>query len=248
MAQELGAGRAAERGLVRPALVERRDLDVMRDPVQLGLRAAVVPEVGDHITEELADQRLRLRALDLERRHVGLADLHVQTGERLHAERVQQRVGVREREPEAILPQPEEDRIVDDPAVGGAEHDVLALPDLARRQVARGQELRESGGVRTRDLDLSLHGDVPESHVLQQVPVLRDVVVVQRRDQHVVVQIPAGAPGLDGSGEVRRLLVPAREVEREAVVQPWFPIGHGRRHPARRRGALLSFTISRTQL
>ena len=147
-----------------------------------------------------------------------------------------------------VLGQTQEDRVVHDPTVGRADRHVLALPDLARGQIPWGEELREPGCVRPDDLDLALHRDVPQRHMLEEVPVLLDVVVVQRRDQHVVVQVPAGAPGLDGAVEVRRLLVPAREVEHEAIVQPWLRLGHGRRHPMRRGAAFVSFTISRMQL
>ncbi len=73
--------------------------------------------------------------------------------------------------------------------------------------------------VGTGDLDLPLDRHVPERHVVQQVPVLLQVVVVERRDQHVVVQVPAGAARLHGPLVVRRLPVPGGHVERERRVR-----------------------------
>ena len=67
------------------------------------------------------------------------------------------------------------------------------------REVPRREQLREPRGVGPGDLHLALDRDVPQRHVLDEVPVLLDVVVVERRDQHVVVQIPARAAGLDGA-------------------------------------------------
>ncbi len=220
-----------------------RDHD--RDAVELGLLVPVVALVGDLVAEELADQRLRQRPLDLQRRHVGLADLDIEARERLHTERVQQRVGVGEREPEVVLGELQQDRVVDDAAVGRADQHVLALPGCVSREIARREQLREPCGVGAGDLDLALDRYVPQRDLLDEVPVLLDVVVVERGDQHVVVQVPAGAAGFHGALEVRRLLVPAREVERERRVLLGHRVGHPFRRKAPRRR---SFLISRTML
>src|SRR5205085_3394681 len=87
-------------------------------------------------------------------------------------------------------------------------------------EVPARQKLRERGRVRAGDLHLALDGDVPERRVLEEMPVLLLVVVVERRDQHVVVEIPARAAGLDRPLPVRRLPVPGRGVERERVRLP----------------------------
>ena len=120
-------------------------------------------------------------------------------GERLHAERVQQRVGVGERQPEVVLGELQQDRVVHDAAVGRADQHVLALLGLRLRQVAGREQLREPGGVGPGDLHLALDRHVPQRHLLDEVPVLLDVVVVEGGDQHVVVQVPAGGAGLDGA-------------------------------------------------
>ena len=75
--------------------------------------------------------------LDLQRRDVGLADLDVHARERLHPERVQQGVAVGEREPEVVLGELQQDRVVHDAAVGRAQQHVLAL-FTSHRERSRG--------------------------------------------------------------------------------------------------------------
>src|SRR5207247_10712646 len=65
-------------------------------------------------------------------------------------------VGVREAEPEPVLLEANQDGVVDNAAVLVRDDNVLALADLARRQVARREELRELGAVLPADLDLPL--------------------------------------------------------------------------------------------
>jgi hypothetical protein len=191
--------------------------DHERDAVHLGFRAPVVPEVGDRVAEQVADHVLGSRSLDLHRRHIGFLDVDVEAGERGHALRVEQRVGIGEREPEPVLLETQQHRVVDDPAPPRGEQHVLALADRARGEVTARQEVRELERVRTRDLDASLHGDVPHRHVVQQRPVLGHGVVVQSGEQRVVVQPPALAPGTLGGLEVRGLPVPRLDVERERL-------------------------------
>jgi hypothetical protein len=56
-------------------------------------------------------------------------------------------VGVREREPEPVLLDPQEHGIVDDSPVGQTEEDVLALLDLAFVEVAGDEQVGEVEGV-----------------------------------------------------------------------------------------------------
>jgi hypothetical protein len=50
-----------------------------------------------------------------------------------------------------FLRQPQQDRIIQDAAIGVGDQDVLALPDRQLRQIARRQHLDESGGIRPGD-------------------------------------------------------------------------------------------------
>ena len=117
-----------------------------------------------------------------------------------------------------VLPQPQHDRVVDDPAVGRRDQDVLALADRALRQVARRQQLGEAESIPPLDLELSLDRDVPQRDVPQQVPVLRLEVVEVDREEHVVVDgVAARAIGLLGLVEGR--LAQARPALDQAHVE-----------------------------
>ena len=108
---------------------------------------------SDRVAEQRPHDVLRLRALDLDRVDLGLADRDVQPAVDRDAARPQAGVAVGEGQPPAVLLDPEQDRVVDDAAVLGGDQDVLALADRALRQVAAGQRVRERRGVRPGDLD-----------------------------------------------------------------------------------------------
>jgi len=109
----------------------------------------------------------------------------------------------------------EQDGVVHDATIRRADQHVLALLRLRGRQVPRCQQLREPGRIRSLELQLPLDGDVPQRHVIDEMPVLLHIVVTERGDQHVVVEIPARAAGLDRSLMVGRLLVVRDVVELE---------------------------------
>ena len=115
-----------------------------RNPVQVGLEEPVVPELRHRVAEERLHDVLRLRALDLEGRDVGLGDLDAHAGPERHAARPQQDVAVREGEPEVVLAEAQEDGVVDDAAVLGGDDHVLPLAHGALARVAR----REAGSVK----------------------------------------------------------------------------------------------------
>src|SRR3712207_802449 len=89
---------------------------------------------------------------------------------------------------EVVLIQAQENGVVDDAALGVRDKGVLALPDLALVQVARGEHVCELEGVGTRDLDLPLcPADVPEGHALEKLPVFLERIPVVPRVVVVVV-------------------------------------------------------------
>ena len=100
------------------------------DAVELGLVAPVVLHLQDLIAEQVAHHVLGLRALDLHGVDLGVADVHVHPGVHRDAHRVEARVGVGEREPPAVLLDPQQHRVVHDAAVGGGDEHVLALLHL----------------------------------------------------------------------------------------------------------------------
>jgi hypothetical protein len=186
------------------------------EPVQRVLAKVVVRDLAGVLAEELDQHVGRLRALDLERPDVRLADLDVQARVVRDAHRPEQHVAVGDRDPEAVLLQPQQDRVVDDPAVRRRDEDVLALADRALVQVARDEHVREREGVRPRDLDLALDADVPQRHPVHELPVLLDRVAVVAGVVHVVVDaVDVHAVAARGV-EVRRL--PDPRVEQDVRV------------------------------
>ena len=116
------------------------------------------------VAEERLHDVLRLRALDLDRVDLGLADRDVHARVDRHAARPQAGVAVGEGQPPAVLLDAEEDRVVDDAAVLGRDEHVLALADGALGQVAAGQRVDEGRCVGAGDLDDPLDRHVPHGH------------------------------------------------------------------------------------
>lgn len=128
----------------------------------------------------------------------------------------QAHVAVGEREPGLVLLEAEENRVVDDPAVGRRDEHVLRLTDRAPVQVARGHHVRERERVGPRDLDLALHADVPHRDVVQQMRVLGHQVAVVPRVVRVVIHAVSRNAVLARRVEVRRL--PDPRVEQDPAV------------------------------
>jgi hypothetical protein len=112
----------------------------------------------------------------------------------IHSHGPQIDVAVRQGEQEAVLLQPQQHRVVDDPAVRRGDEHVLALAHLALVQVPGDQHVGEPEGVRSGDLDLSLHADVPHGDLVDQVPVLgHRIAVVPGMVEVVVDAVPLDA-------------------------------------------------------
>ena len=132
-----------------------------------------------------------------------------------HALRPEQDVAVRQRDPEVVLGQAQQDRVVQDAALGIGDQDVLALPDRHLRQVARGQHLDEGRGIGAGDLDLALDADVAQDRVVDQVPEVLLRVAEVPRDIHVIIhRKPLCAP-THGGVEIGRF--PDLRAEAEVV-------------------------------
>lgn len=157
------------------------------DPVDLEVMQVVVADVGDGVAEQVPHDGIGLRPLHLHGAHIDLLDAHVHPGMGGDAAGPQQDVAVGEGEPEAVLLEAQQDRIVEDPSVLVREEDVFALADRALREVAGDQQVGEVEGVGAGDLDLPFDADVPEGDALQQRPVLGDRVAVVPGVVRVVV-------------------------------------------------------------
>ena len=140
--------------------------------MQFGLAAMEILQLVNPVTEERGERVCGMRPLDLHGRNVRLAQGHVKPGMHGNAFRVKQHVAVGEAQPEVIFREPQQHGVVDDaPVLGGDQH-VLALADLAFREVAGREQLHELRRVRTRDFDLPFDCDIPEADAADQRPVV----------------------------------------------------------------------------
>src|SRR5699024_1365842 len=130
----------------------------------------VVADVQHGVPEQVPHDRGRVRALHLDGGDVGLADLHIEAGPIGDTPGPEQDVAVCQGEPEVVLPQPQQHRVVEDPTGLVGEEDVLALAHLTLRQVPGDEQVGEVEGVRTGDLDLPFDTDVPQGDAVQQRP------------------------------------------------------------------------------
>ena len=164
--------------------------------------------------EEIRQQRLGLRALHGERADVGLEHLRLHARAERQPLGVEQHVAVGDREPEPVLGQLQQHRIVDQPGALVDDGHVEAVADPGAAQIARRHPLHEAGGVGSADLDLALARDVPDLRMRAQVPViLLDAALIGLGQQHVVDdRVAAHAERFDAPG-VGRAPDAARHVE-----------------------------------
>src|SRR6267143_4041682 len=127
--------------------------------------------------------------------------------------RPEQRVRVRKTQPESVLLEADQHGVVDDPARLIRDHDVLALPHLAFREVPWRDRLCELQAVFAADLDLSLDADVPQRHMVDEMQILLERIRVKAGEVHVIVDVVRLRAGTQGRLEKRGLPIPRPEVE-----------------------------------
>ena len=86
-----------------------------------------------------------------------------------------------------VFAEPQQHRVVDDPAVVRGNDDVLALADGAPGEITRRQHIGERERVGAGDFDLALDRHVPQGDVVQEVPVFLLEAGKADRKEHVVV-------------------------------------------------------------
>ena len=83
--------------------------------------------------------------------------------------------------------QAQQDRIIQNAAIGIRDQDVFALPNGHSRQIARRQHLHELGRIRPGDLNLTLNGHVTQDCVVYEVPEILLGVTKVTRDIHMII-------------------------------------------------------------
>ena len=86
-----------------------------------------------------------------------------------------------------VFGQTQQNRIVDDAALGRRQEDILALAHRTIREIARRQKLGEAGGVGSGNLDLTFNRHVTQDRVVHQVPEVLHRVAKIARNVHVIV-------------------------------------------------------------
>ena len=173
------------------------------DAVEFQFAVPVIAQIHNVLAEERAHDVPRLRALELQGRDVGLVDRHVHAGVNRDALRPEQDIAVGERQPEAVLGEAQEDRVVQHATLVVDDQNVFALSDGHLGKIARRQQLDEARGIRARDLDLAFNGHVAEDRVVHKCPEVGLWVPEIPRDIHVVVDREARCAPTQGGVEER---------------------------------------------
>src|SRR3990172_3245037 len=145
--------------------------DDHRDAVELRLQKVVILEVEHLVAEESLHDLFRFGALNLQGRDVGLPNLHVKAGVVGDPLGPEQHVAVGEGQPEMVLTQAKEHGVVDDAAVLGGNHHVLALSHSALREIPWSEKICKGETIRAGDFDLTLDTDIPHRDVIEELPV-----------------------------------------------------------------------------
>ena len=158
-----------------------------RHAVPVIFHKTIIFELGRLIAEGGAENVARTRPLKLQRRDVGFADGHIHAGTGGHAACPEQHIAVRDRQPEMILGQLQQDRVVDDAAILVGDQHIFALAYLAAGKVTATEELGEFRRVWTGDLDLALDRHITQDRFVHEVPEILDRVAKVARNIHVVI-------------------------------------------------------------
>ena len=205
--------RVAHVNLISLLTAEPGLADDHRATVDLRLHQPVIGNLPQAFAQQVGHQLFRQRALHLQRGHVQLADIDIPAFRRVHPLQPQHKVGVRDREPEFILRQPQQNRIVQDAALVIAQYAVFATHRLDAGGVAGDDCVDEILGIRPFDADLPLHRDVPQRHAIDQRPVFRHRPAIlgpgiAARVIHAVVDGGTPRPRLDRQVPERRFAHP----------------------------------------
>ena len=161
----------------------------------------------------------------------------------------QHHVGIGERNPEAIVVEPEDDGIVDHAARFVDQRRIGAHARYQAARVAWRHQLDKVLGIRAPDLDLLLAGDIPNLHVSLEVAIVLFHPAEGRGKQHVIVDgIALDALRLDrdenGVRRVRRDIESSGSAMIRVLVPGWRspsarPSGCTSTVKARRPGSVL---------
>ena len=197
--QGIAMGAVAQVNLIAQFAGPTGARDQQRNAVQLQLAQPVVFQIKDAVAEKGLHDFARFGPLQLQRRDIGFANGHIETGVHGHALRPKQDVAIGERDPEVVFGKAQQDGVIQKPALGIGDQDVFALADRHLGQITRGQALYEFGRIGAGDFDLTFHGHIAQDRGLREGPEILLRVAEIARDIHVVIdREPLGPPAHGG--------------------------------------------------
>jgi hypothetical protein len=102
-----------------------------------------------------------------------------------------------------IFRQTQQYRVVQDTAIRIGDQDIFALANCHFGKIAAGQHLCELSGIRSRDFNLSFHGNITKDRVLYKIPEVLFRVAKIARDIHVVIDGKTLRTPSDGGVKIR---------------------------------------------
>ena len=114
-------------------------------------------------------------------------DFNVHPRKNCNALRPQKDIAVRQRNPEIVLGQAQQDRVIQNAPLGVGNQDIFALPHRHLGQVARRQHLHELCSIWTGDLYLPLNGHITQDRLIHEVPKVLFRVAKIARNIHMII-------------------------------------------------------------
>src|SRR5210317_2346966 len=129
--------------------------------------------------------------------------MHVHARVDRHTLSPEQNVAVCQRDPELVLCQTQQDRIVKNAALGSSDQNVFTLTYRHFREVTRGEHLDEFSCIRASDLNLALYRHITQNGVVYQIPEVLLWATEVTWNVHVVVDREACRTPTHSGVEVR---------------------------------------------
>ena len=176
----------------------------------LALHQAIVRNILHSLTEQVSHERLRSGALDLHRRYIDFRDGDVEAHPDVDAPQPEFQVAIGKGEPELVLGNTKQNRVIQNTTLFIAQNDVLATHGFYLGGIASDHIVHEAFRIRALDLNLAFYGHVPHGDVMNQRLVFHHGAAIFRTDitPRVIHSVVNGCP--PASGFVRQ--VPIRRL------------------------------------
>ena len=176
-----------------------------------------IAKVPDPLAAQIGNHVLSFRALNGKRRNIRLENPNVHSTRTGDPGGPKLDVTVCDGEPDLVLGDLQQHRIVDEHTLVIADRCIFALTDLQTVKVPRRQIARQRQRIRSLQRNLPFDRNVPHRDTVDQPLILGSRIAVTGRHVHVVIDAGCREPG------------GARRLEIGALADAW-PDGQGNRH------------------